>query len=311
MFFLLYVLFGAGILILLSGAYVFCLGCVRGKDMPWLVQEEIEKTSYGCFYECMADADRWLREHDAREVFIQSHDGLKLCAQWVPADQARGTVLLAHGYRSTKLLDFGAAFELCHNLGLNLLIPDQRSHGKSQGKYITFGVKESRDMLGWLRFHQQQVGSYPVILFGLSMGASTVMYLADEDLPDNVKGIIADCGFTSPKEILTRVYRKVIHLPPEPTIWAAGLFTRLFAGFRLTQKDTRKTLAKNHLPILLIHGTADEFVPCQMTRQSYKACAGPKELLLVEGAAHGVSFLKDPDTYCSRVCGFIEKCLDR
>ena len=309
MFFLLYVLLGAGILILLSGGYVFVIGCVRGKDMPWLIKEEIEKTPYGRFHECMADADRWLTEHEAKDVSITSHDGLKLYAQWVPAENARGTVLLAHGYRSTKLLDFGVAFDICHEMGLNLLIPDQRSHGKSQGKFITFGVKESKDMLGWLRFHDTQIGSYPVILFGLSMGASTMMYLADEPLPGNVKGIVADCGFTSPKAILTRVYQRVIHLPPEPSIWAAGLFTRLIAGFSLTQKDSRKTLADSKLPILLIHGTADDFVPCDMTRQSYAACSGPKEMLLVQGADHGVSFLVDPDTYSSRMCGFIEKCL--
>ena len=309
MFFLLYVLLGIGILILLSGGYVFVLGCVRGKDMPWLIKEEIEKTPYGRFHECMADADRWLTEHEAKDVYITSHDGLKLYAQWVPAENARGTVLLAHGYRSTKLLDFGVAFEICHDMGLNLLIPDQRSHGKSEGKYITFGVKESRDMLDWLRFHDTQIGSYPVILFGLSMGASTMMYLADEALPSNVKGIVADCGFTSPKAILSQVYRKVIHLPPEPSVWAAGIFTRLIAGFSLTEKDSRRTLANNTLPILLIHGTADDFVPCYMTRQSFAACSGPKEMLLVQGADHGVSFLVDPKTYSSRMCGFIETCL--
>lgn len=310
MFFLLYVLLGAGILILLSGGYVFVIGCVRGKDMPWLIKEEIEKTPYGRFHECMADADRWLTEHEAKDVYITSYDGLRLYAQWVPAENPRGTVLLAHGYRSTKLLDFGVAFEIYHEMGLNLLIPDQRSHGKSQGKFITFGVKESRDMQYWLRFHDEQIGSYPVILCGLSMGASTVMYMADEPLPENVKGIVADCGFTSPKAILTRVYQKVIHLPPEPSIWAAGLFTRLFAGFGLTQKDSRRSLSKNKLPILLIHGTADDFVPCYMTRQSYAACSGPKEMLLVQGAEHGVSFLVDPQTYGTRVRSFVEKCLD-
>lgn len=309
MFFLLYVLVGAGLLILLSGGYIFLIGCVRRKELPWLVKEEIQKTPYGRFHECIADADRWLKEHHAQDVCITSEDGLRLYGQWVPAEAPRGTVLLAHGYRSTKLLDFAVALDLYHQMGLNLLIPDQRSHGKSEGRFITFGVKESRDMLDWLTFHNQTFGSYPVILCGLSMGASTMLYLADAPLPDNVKGIIADCGFTSPKEIMSRVYQKVTHLPPEPAVWAAGLFTRLFAGFRLTQKDSRKTLKKNSLPILLIHGTADDFVPCEMTQQSYAACGGPKDLLLVPGAEHGVSFLVEPELYSNRVRSFIAQYL--
>lgn len=305
-----FILFVVGALLLLtavSGGYVFLLGCVRKKDLLWLVEEEIRKTSYGKYYENIVAANQWLNDHNAQDVYITSKDGLNLHGLWVPAENPKGTILLAHGYRSTMLVDFGFAFDFYHNYGLNLLIPEQRSHGKSEGRYITFGVKESADMQQWLAFHNQQFGSDPVILSGLSMGASTVMYLADEKLPNNVRGIIADCGFTSPKDILSFVFKRVIHLPAAPTMWATDLFARLFAGFSLSEKDTRVTLSKNTLPILMVHGTADGFVPCEMTREAYAVCSGPKQLLLVEGADHGVSFLMDRERYTSMILDFLKQ----
>ena len=261
-----FILLAFVLLILISGAYMFVVGCVRKSDLPWLVEEEIKKTSYGRFYDYMVSADRWLKEHDAQEVSIASYDGLRLCGLWIPAENPKGTILLAHGYRSTKLADFSVAYDYYHRHGMNILVPDQRSHGKSEGRYITFGVKESKDMLSWIDFHNREFGDYQMILSGLSMGASTMLYLVDQDLPENVKGLIADCGFTSPKDILASVFKRVIHLPAGPTVLAADLFARLFAGFSLYEKDTRKTLANSKIPVFMIHGTGDDFVPCDMTR---------------------------------------------
>lgn len=298
------------LLLLVSGGYVFCIACVRTKEPNWLIEEEVSKTSYAPFYQSMVDADKWLQSHDAKSVYIQSRDGLQLHGRWIPAENAIGTIILFHGYRSTVIADFGPAFELYHSKGLNILVPDQRSHGKSQGRFITFGVKESEDALQWIKHHNETCGEIPLFLSGLSMGASTVMYVADQDLPDNVRGIIADCGFTSPAAILSSVYSNVIHLPAGPSVIAADIFARLFARFSLYQKDSRKTLAQNKTPILIIHGKDDGFVPCRMSRQSYGACAGPKELLLVKGADHGVSFLTDTKLYKATVDRFMEKCME-
>ena len=297
------------LLVLVSGGYVFVVGCVRRKDLPWLVEEEIKKTPYAEYYDHIVSADRWLKKHNAQDVYTTSDDGLKLHGLWVPAENPQGTILFAHGYRSCMLVDFGLAFDFYHRRGLNLLIPEQRSHGKSQGRFITFGVKESEDMQRWLDHHNQHLGSCPVVLSGLSMGASTMLYLADKELPKNVKGIIADCGFTSPKAILSSVFTKVTHLPAAPSIWAADLFARLFAGFSLAQCDTRKSLANSKLPVFMVHGTADSFVPCEMTKQGYEVCTGPKQLLLVEGAEHGVSFLVDRMQYTEMIMAFLEKIL--
>ena len=307
---ILWILLGIFLLILFSGAYVFVLACVRRKELPWMVEEEIKKTSYGKYYDCILASDAWLRDNNAQNVYVTAKDGLKLHGYWIPAEEPRGTILLAHGYRSTILVDFGLAFAFYHALGMNILVPHQRAHAQSEGRYITFGVKESEDMKCWIDYHNKTYGNIQMILSGLSMGASTVLYLADQNLPENVKCIIADCGFTSPKDILDKVYRSVVHLPSGPSLWAADLFARVFAGFSLTEKDTRDVLKKAKLPVLMIHGLSDDFVPSDMTRQGYDSCFGAKEILLVEGAGHGTSFLVDKQTYITRVVAFLEKYLE-
>lgn len=308
---LFWVAIGGLIFVLCVGGYTFRTACRREKEQPWLDSAALEKTHYGKYANHIQAGSRWLDSHTKMDVWMKSHDELKLHGVWVPAENPKGTILLAHGYRSCKFVDFGLVFELYHNLGMNLLLIDQRSHGHSEGKYITFGVLESRDVQGWIRYHNQHLGQFPLVLSGLSMGASTVLYLADRELPENVKGIIADCGFTSPRDIINKVFQDVVHLPAGPFLWAADLFARVLAGFSFYERDTRKTLAKTGLPVFLIHGTADDFVPCWMTEQAYTACTGEKELLLVEGAEHGVSYLIDTQNYRQRVIEFLKRNVDK
>ena len=310
MFVIFYILAGFFLLILFSGAYVFVQACVRRKELPWMVEEKLKKTNYGKYYQCILASDAWLKSHNAQDVYVTSKDGLRLHGFWIPAENPRGTILLAHGYRSTILVDFGLAFAFYHALGMNILVPHQRSHAQSEGRYITFGVKESEDMLGWIDYHNTRFGMHQMILSGLSMGASTVLYLADQELPQNVKCIIADCGFTSPWSILDKVYRSVVHIPSGPSLWAAELFARIFAGFSLRQKDTREVLKDARIPVMMIHGLDDDFVPSEMTQQAFDACVGEKELLMVENAGHGTSFLVDRENYTRRVIAFLEKTLE-
>ena len=305
--FFVYVLLSILLLLIISGGYTFFSACARRKELPWLVEEELQKTPYGKYYKYICYADTYLKEHNAQEVSVTSDDGLKLAGTWLKTDNAKGTIILAHGYRSSKLVEFSRVLEFYQGYGLNILLPDQRSHGKSQGRYITFGVKESEDMKLWIRWVDQAQKNMPIILSGLSMGASTMLYLADAELPGNVRGIIADCGFTSPKAIVSKVFKDVTHLSGGPSIFFADLFARLFAGFSLNAKDTRKVLQNSKLPILLVHGIADSFVPCSMTQEGYAACAGEKEMYLVEGAEHGLSFLTDPQTYKTKLLAFLDR----
>ncbi len=292
------------------GGYTFFAACSRRKEPDWLKEADDEHSYYYKYRSLIKDGHEWLLAHHAQDHYIMSRDGLKLHALWVPAENPRGTVLLVHGYHSGSLVDFSMIFDYYHEMGMNLLMPDHRAHGTSEGKFITFGVKESRDMLEWAQYHNQKFGEYPLIYNGLSMGAATVMFMADEELPKNSRGIVADCGFTSPGEIISKVFKQQTHVPAWPFIWATALFARVFAGFGLWEKSSIRTLAHSKLPVVLIHGLADDFVPCDMTKRSYEACTAKKELLLVEGAGHAVSYLKAEKEYRSLVTAFLERVLE-
>jgi fermentation-respiration switch protein FrsA (DUF1100 family) len=289
------------------GAYTFFTACGRGKELNWSDEEAVKSSPFGKYYTHIREGHQWLQDHQAQDVYMTNREGLKLHAVWIPAPNAKGTVIFAHGFRSCGLSDFSLAFDLYHNLDMNILLLTHRTHSPSQGKYITFGVKESRDMQDWIEYHNSNLGSFPILCSGLSMGAATVMYLAGMELPENVRGFVADCGFTSPHEIISRVFAQKTHLPSWPFLWAADLCARFFGGFSLKEMHTTQTLTRNTRPILLVHGLEDDFVPAEMTRRSFEACTGDKQLLLVEGADHGISFLVARQAYLEKLHQLVKK----
>ena len=307
----LYILAPSLLLITLTiGCCCFFLTCRRKEQVDILDEAAVKGTRYEDRFPKFLATHTMLTAAGMQDVYIKSHDGLKLHARWIEAENAKATVLIAHGYRSHPYIEFGDAIAFYRSMGVNLLLIDQRSHGKSQGKYITLGANEHRDVLSWLAYHNSHLAGCPVFLHGLSMGAATVMFTADQQLPHNLRGIIADCGFTSIHDILSHVFKKSTHLPAWPFIWVTDLCARLFAGFSIWEKDSRKTMRAPKVPVLLLHGTADNFVPCYMSRQIFDACLGDKTLLLVEGAAHAKCFPADPER-CSKAIGaFIEKNLE-
>lgn len=288
------------------GVYLFFYACGR-EELNLDDDEAVKNGPYWKYVDDIRAGRNWLEDHPHELWSMESDDGLRLRAVFVPAEEPVGTVLLAHGYHSNFLVDFSPIFDIYHRKGFNLLLPYQRSHGRSEGKFITYGVKESRDMLGWISLHDRKVGALPIVCSGLSMGASTMMYLAGMDLPENVKAFVVDCGFTSPKEILSYVFHHRYHLPAWPFLWATALCARIFAGFGLGECHSTDSLAKNRRPILMVHGLADTFVPAEMTRRGFAACGGDKRLLLVENAAHGLSFWVDEAGYLKELDKIIEK----
>ncbi len=306
---LFWILGGLAFIILASGFVTFWMACRPAKEPDWTDEAQVMKSPQARFYPQIRQSIQWLQEVHAQTITTQSRDGLTLSAWWIPAEKPRGTILLAHGYHSVPYVDFGPAMAFYHGLGLNLLIPAQRCHGASQGRFITFGVRESEDMACWLDYHQRLCQG-PVILSGMSMGATTVLYMADQELPGDVRGIIADCGFTSPREILSHVFKGMVHVPAGPSVFVADLFARLLAGFSLDEKHTCKALAKSRVPVFMIHGQKDDFVPWDMTRRGFEACTSEKMLLLVPGADHGMSFLKDRERYRNMLLEFIDRYLE-
>lgn len=292
------------------GIYCFLTACSR-QELNLEDDDAIKNGPYGKYTEDIIGARNWLEAHPHEQWVVKSRDGLTLRGVFVPAENARGTVLLAHGYHSNFLVDFGPVLEFYHCKGFNLLLPHQRSHGLSDGKYITYGVKESEDMLSWITLHNDKIGKIPILCSGLSMGASTMMYLAGKPLPDNVKAFAVDCGFTSPKEIISYVFHRRTHLPAWPFLWATNLCAMVLAGFRLGQCNSVDTLAKNKRPILMVHGLSDTFVPAKMTERGFAACGGDKSLLPVENAGHGLSFWVERERYLEELEKIIEKvCID-
>ena len=280
----------------LGGGYLgFRHACHRVEDPDWDAPEALKKTIYAEFAESIPRASLWLRDHNAEDVSVTSFDGLTLRVSWVPAEEPIGTIILFHGYHTHHIHDFSGIYDLYHRIGLNLLLVRQRGHGESGGKYITFGVKERKDAMSWIDFHNRTHGMDNVYLGGMSMGASTVLFAAGEDLPPNVRGITADCGFSSPDEILSHIIRKDFRLPPKLVLPLMEVWARLLGGFSFYECNSRDTLARSKTPILFIHGRADTFVPCSMTEEGFRACASEKELHLIDGAGHGRSYLLEPE----------------
>jgi len=206
---------GALLLVFFSvGWYFFRRACARVPDLPWLDREAILKTNYAPHADLIQRSHKWLLDHGATDVWTQSEDGLRLHGLWVEAEEAIGTAILVHGYHSTKLVDFGGSMAYLHRQGLNLLLVDQRAHGESGGHTIAFGVEERLDCLDWLKYAVGRFGcDTPMALYGVSMGAATVLMASGLGLPENVKCIVADCPYSSPRAIISKVCRDM-RLPP-------------------------------------------------------------------------------------------------
>ncbi len=257
-------------------------------------------------YRDVIDAGRsWLLTRPHVPMEMTSYDGLKLRAQFYENPDGHAILVACHGYRSSGVRDFASAMSFYHDHGLSILLIDERAAGESEGKYITFGVRESRDVRDWCRLMQERFPRQRVLLAGISMGASAVLMAAD-DLPENVAALLADCGYDSPWEELRDVAR--MHICPAAVVLLPGidLFCRLIAGFGLRERSASDALSRCGLPVFFVHGEADGLVPPAHTLQNRAACAGPSYLFTVPGADHGISYLLDPDGYHAAVDEFLE-----
>lgn len=223
-------------------------------------------------------------------VGITSRDGLKLQGKYYEGRPGAPLLLFFHGYRSTSERDGSGGFSICREKGWNAMMADQRGHGESEGRTITFGVKERFDVLDWIDWAVDRFGEeQEIYLVGVSMGAATVLMAAGEGFPPQVKGVWADCGYSSVEGVLRHTIRH--RRMPEKAAWAATrLGARLFGGFDPCEKSPLEAVKSASVPILLIHGEGDGIVPHEMALELQRACAAPVELVSVPGACHGMSF---------------------
>ena len=249
---------------------------------------------------------KYLDSLTSERVYVKSFDGLRLAGSYYNNNNSDTTILLFHGYRSDGRFDFACAVKYYIEMGLNVFVADQRANGESEGVLITFGIKERKDVITWTEFIIANYTPKNIFLSGVSMGATTVMMAANLNLPQNVRGIIADCGFTSVPEIIKKVARQAFRIDATIFLPMLNLRCKIFGGFSFYETTTIKSLSESDIPIFFIHGKNDGFVPCEMTEQSHVAARAEKHICIVENADHGMSFLVDSDNIKKQISNFIK-----
>lgn len=249
--------------------------------------------------------ESWPASVGCEEAALISRDGLNLSADFIEAPGTDRYAVICHGYHSSRrsMMAFAKKF---YELGYGALLPDARGHGESEGDYVGMGWDERLDIADWIDWLVAREPEAEIVLFGISMGGATVMMTAGEPLPENVKAVIEDCGYSSIRAEFAFQLKQMFHLPAFPALNCASLVTRLRAGYSLLRDgDAAAQVARSDLPILFIHGGNDTFVPTEMVYAVYEAARGDKELLIVDGAAHGMASGVDPEAYWSAVTDFL------
>ena len=250
---------------------------------------------------------KWMKHSPFETVALTSTDGLKLKAYYLEADiPTTQTVIIAHGYSSRAKYMAAYAKYYHETLNYNVLMPDARGHGASEGDYIGFGWPERKDYLQWIDYIIKRNGDDSrIALHGVSMGASTVLMTSGEKLPNQVKTIIADCGYTSAKDVLSYQLKRMYHLPSFPILQSTSILTKIRAGYSFEEASALKQVKKTKLPILYIHGEKDTFVPVEMVHELYEATPTEKELYLVPEAEHGNAYDMNPGLYEKKISTFL------
>lgn len=233
---------------------------------------------------------------------IRSVDGLKLYGKYYEYDPAAPIEIMFPGYRGLAERDLCGGVQRAFAVGHNVLLVDQRACGKCDGSVITFGIMERKDCLIWIQYVIGRFGpDVKIILSGVSMGAATVTMAAGmQDLPENVIGVVADSGYTSPKDIICKVISDM-RLPPKLAWPFVKLGAKLFGKFDIEAASSMEAVKNAKIPIFFAHGEADDFVPCDMTKALYEACASEKSIALIPGAGHGLCYLVQPEEYAAAI----------
>ena len=305
------IILGAIVLITLVGAYI-CYHIsfkrkLKGPDNP---KNGLDLPEYAPFIPKIHYMIDKLIEMPYEDVTIRSREGLKLHARYYHKIDGAPIMVKVHGYNGCPIRDFCGGGVESIDKEYNVLLVDQRAHENSGGKTTTFGIKEKDDVVRWCKYLVKRFGkNTKILIYGISMGAATVlMASAHKKLPKNVKGVVADCSYSSPKEIIIKVATEDMHLPGKlffPIIW---LGARIFGHFNLTSDSPVKAVKKTKLPILLLHGMADTFVPHQMSEKIYEAATtADKKLILFKGAYHGISYMNNEKVYIGELRSFMER----
>ena len=246
--------------------------------------------------ENLNDAQKWLEEKSNYSgKYIESYDKLQLHS-YVVTQNSNKWAIVVHGYGgSGKLMSDKSKY--FYDMGYNVLIPDLRGHGKSEGDYIGMGWKDRLDIISWINFIIKENPNAEIVLHGTSMGAATVLMTSGENLPSNVKAIVADCAYTSAWDEFSYQLETYLKVPSSYILNVTNMVTKLKAGYSLKEASALECVKKATVPILYIHGDKDKFVPYSMMDKLYDATISPKEKLTIEGGEHANSDLVSPFLY--------------
>ena len=264
--------------------------------------------------ELLNESRKWLDSAACEYISIKSFDNLKLSGYYYPSDNNNGCLVMAfNGYRSESRGQYSHITRYLNSLGFDVVLIDDRAHGSSEGRYVGFGVLDRLDCQKWVEFINEKLNnSRKIYLYGVSMGAATVLMASGLDLPKEVRGVIADCGFTTPYDVFKHVLNKSYHMLAFPLLNISNLFCRAFAKYDFKGASACEAVKKSTLPLLVIHGEKDTFVPAYMGPEIYEASNSEyKKLLMVKDAYHAESYFIDMDNYRKTMIEFINNTKER
>jgi len=307
----------AGVLVgVLIAALFFVVNYFYGESVKRGVEVELyrgDQTAQATNQEenpVIETAEQWFNDQEHMVIELISFDDLLLKAIFLRHDDPSGkAVILAHGYRKYKE-DMGKFAKFYYDQGFDVLIPDARGHGESEGDYVGYGWHDRLDYLDWTEMLIEEYDAEEIILHGQSMGASLVLMASGEELADEVKGIVADSGYTTVKEELTHQLKHLYNLPSFPLLDLTSMMTKVRAGYTLEEASAISQVKKNTIPLLIIHGDADELVPTEMAYELYEAASGEKELWIVPDVGHVKAYTKETEAYQERLQQFIDEVFD-
>ncbi|WP_143462617.1 alpha/beta hydrolase [Levilactobacillus enshiensis] len=279
------------------------------KRVSYVPETSADKQKYADAYYAYVD---WYQKIDKEKWYLHEHDPKnRMVAEYIPAEiPSKQTVIISHGYKGNgeTMANFA---QMYHRLGFNVLLPDDRGHGESAGKYISFGWLDRLDYLQWIQQVIDHTGAdVKILMFGVSMGGATMEMLSGESLPSQVKAIIADCGYSSIEAELTYLLKRQFHLPKYPIEPLVSTISKRRLGYYLGDVTATDQLKKNKRPILFIHGERDVYVSVGMAYESYAATHAPKQLWIVKNASHAESFWINPARYQAHVMEFLQTYFD-
>ncbi|WP_164669660.1 alpha/beta hydrolase [Virgibacillus doumboii] len=294
---------------IIAGFFFYNLAIDRGEKDFLQGNEDLEVSAESMEVLLNGDWRSWVDKQDFDEWTMNSYDGLELKGYFLESEQpSNKVVVLAHGYLGNAMQMGLYGQYYYEQLGYNIFMADARGHGASEGDYTGFGWHDRKDYVDWVNLIIEKYGEdTEIVMHGVSMGAATVLMASGEELPDNVKAIVADSPYTSVKDLFSYQMGRMYNLPSFPILPTTSMVTKMKAGYSLSEASALKQVKKAEVPILYIHGNADTFVPTKMAKKLYENTKSEAEMMTVDNAGHGETFVTAKEKYKNKLNAFLNK----